>query len=42
MKKLIVGEYLLKKNTIYYNGLFKTLNNLLDTLARTKKSKKGF
>ena len=42
MKKSIIGEYLLKKNTIYYNGLFKILNNLLDVLAKTKKSNKGF
>ena len=42
MKKSIIGDYLLKKNTIYYNSLFKTLNNLLDTLAKTKKSNKGF
>ena len=42
MMKSIIGEYLLKKNTIYYNSLFRTLNNLLDVLSKKKKSNKGF
>ena len=42
MKKSIIGEYLLKKNTKYYNGLFNTLNKVLNTISKRKKSNKGF
>jgi hypothetical protein len=42
MKKSMLKEYILKKNIIYYNFLFKTLNRVLDKIANTKKSNKGF
>ena len=42
MKKSIIKEYFLRKNTIYYNSLFKTLNKVLTVLVKTKKSNKGF
>ncbi len=42
MKKSIIGDYLLRKNIIYYNGLFKSLNKVLDILSKKKKSNKGF
>jgi len=42
MKKLTLKEYILKKNIIYYNFLFKTLNRVLNKMANTKKCNKGF
>ena len=42
MKKSMIEEYILKKNTKYYNSLFNILNNVLNTLANKKKSNKGF
>jgi hypothetical protein len=42
MKKLTLKDYILRKNTTYYNFLFKTLNKVLTELVSTNKSNKGF